>query len=86
MLKIAREHPLQTLTVEELRLDITPVTIYPEPVKAQAWVRFGAIPHHVECWIHRTTKDAAGVAFTIRDKTFRCWVWGNAVTVPGNDE
>lgn len=84
LLKIARENPLQTLTEKELDLDVTPVTIYPKPVRAKAWVRFGAIPHHTECWIHRTTTNAAGISFTIRDKTFRCWVWGNAVSV--NDE
>lgn len=84
LLKIAREYPLQTLTEKELALDRTPVTIYPKPIRAKAWVRFAAIPHHVDCWIHRTTSDAAGISFTIRDQTFRCWVWGNAVSV--NDE
>ena len=82
LLKIARENPLQSLTEKELRLDETPVTIYPNPIRAKAWIRFGAIPMHVDCWIHRTTSDAAGVSFTIRDKTFRCWVWGNAVALP----
>ncbi|MDQ4214056.1 hypothetical protein [Microbacterium capsulatum] len=80
LLKIAREQPLQTLTEKELQLDIAPLTIYPKPVRAKAWIRFGAIPMHVDCWIHRSTSDAAGITFTIRDKTFRCWVWGNAVT------
>jgi hypothetical protein len=84
ILKMARENPLQTLTEKELRLDVTPVTSYPKPVRAVAWVRFGAIPYLADCWIHRTTSDAAGISFTIRDKTFRCWVWGNAVSV--NDE
>lgn len=86
LLKIARENPLQTLTEKELQLDATPVTIYPKPIRAKAWVRFAAIPHHVDCWIHRTTADAAGISFTIRDQTFRCWVWGNAVTIPDESE
>lgn len=86
MLKIARENPLQSLTEKELALDVTPVTIYPKPIKATAWVRFGLIPHRIDCWIHRTTTNAAGISFAIRDKTFRCWVWGNAVTVPRDDE
>lgn len=80
LLKIARENPLQSLTEKELRLDEIPVTIYPNPVRAKAWVRFGTIPMHFDCWIHRTTSTAAGISFRIRDKTFRCWVWGNAVT------
>ena len=82
LLKIARENRLQSLSEKELQLDILPCTIYPQPIKAKAWVRFGEIPMHVDCWIHRTTSEAAGVAFTIRDKKFQCWVWGNAVTVP----
>ncbi|MGN7861434.1 hypothetical protein ACTJI8_12710 [Microbacterium sp. 22303] len=81
LLKVARENPLQTLTPKELQLDSTPVTIYPQPIRAKAWVRFAAIPYETDCWIHRTTATAAGISFTIRDKTFRCWVWGNAVTV-----
>ena len=86
LLKIARENPLQSLTEKELRLDVTPVTIYPKPIPAKAWVRFAALPHHVDCWIHRTTADAAAISFKIRDKTFRCWVWGNAVTVPAEPD
>ena len=82
LLKIARENPLQSLTEKELRLDETPVTIYPKPIRAKAWIRFGAIPMHMDCWIHRTTSEAAGVSFTILDRKFRCWVWGNAVTLP----
>lgn len=81
MLKLAREKPLQSLSADELRLDITPVTVYPEPIKAKVWVRFGEIPARLDCRIHRTTSSAAAIEFTIRDKIFRCWVWGNAVTV-----
>lgn len=86
LLKIARDHPLQSLTPKELQLDTNLVTIYPKPIRAKAWVRFAAIPHHVDCWIHRTTADAAAISFTIRDQTFRCWIWGNAVTIPDEGE
>lgn len=79
LLKIAREHPLQSLTAKELQLDVLPLTIYPRPLAAKAWVRFGAIPSHVDCVIARSTSTAAGIEFRIRDKVFRCWVWGNAV-------
>lgn len=82
LLKIAREKPLQSLSDRELQLDVAPLTIHPKPIRAKAWVRFGSIPMHVDCQIVRTTQAAAGISFTIRDKTFRCWVWGNAVTVP----
>lgn len=80
LLKVARENPLQSLTEKELQLDVKPVTIYPRPVTAKAWVRFGAIPSHLDCVIVRSTSEAAGIEFRIRDKLFRCWVWGNAVT------
>ena len=80
LLKFVRDNTLQSPKEKELQLDETPVTIYPQPVRAKAWARFGPIPSHVGCWIHRTT-PAAGVVFTIRDKTFRCWVWSNAVAV-----
>lgn len=85
LLKIARENPLQSLTEKELQLDVAPVTIYPKPIRAKAWVRFGAIPSHVDCWIQRSTADAAGISFKIRDQTFRCWVWGNAVAISSEE-
>lgn len=44
LLKIARDHPLQSLTPKELQLDVTPVMVYPKPVRAKAWVRFADIP------------------------------------------
>lgn len=85
LLKVARENPLQTLSDKELRLDVAPLTTYPKPIRAKAWVRFAAIPVDVDCWIHRTTPDAAAISFRIRDKTFRCWVWGNAVIEADTD-
>lgn len=80
LLKIARENPLQSLSAKELQLDVLPVTIYPRAVPAKAWVRFEAIPSHLDCVIVRSTSTAAGIEFRIRDKVLRCWVWGNAVT------
>jgi len=80
LLKIEREHPLQSLTAKELQLDVLPLTIYPRPLAAKAWVRFAEIPSHVDCVIVRSTSAAAGIEFRIREKVFRCWVWGNAVT------
>lgn len=73
--------PLQSLTSEELELHRMPVTVYPKPQGVRAWVRFG--PQHVRvgALLMRTTESAAGIEFTIAEKTYRCWVWGNAVTV-----
>lgn len=86
LLKIARENPLQSLTEKELQLDVLPLTIYPRPLVAKAWVRFGSIPSHVSCVIVRSTSTAAGIEFRIREKVFRCWVWGNAVTTPNDGD
>lgn len=74
--------PLQSLTPEELRLDRDPVTITPRPEKARAWVRFGPEAVQVDCLVERWTESACGISFTVKEQTFRCWVWGNAVTRP----
>lgn len=81
LLKMARENPLQSLTKKELQLDVLPMTIYPKPLRARAWVRFGKIATQFDCVIVRSTSTAAGIQFWIRDKRFQCWVWGNAVTM-----
>lgn len=78
---IATAGPLQSLTAEELELTSTPVTIYPEGnrPRVRAWVRFGPQHTRVDAVLARSTPTAAGIEFTVRDKTYRCWVWGNAV-------
>lgn len=83
--RISKTGPLQSLTPEELELDRMPVTTYPKPQGVRAWVRFG--PQHVRVGasLMRTTETAAGIEFTIGEKTYRCWVWGNAVTMVADD-
>lgn len=74
--------PLQTLTERELDLRETPVTIYPSASqpRVRAWVRFGPKAILVDARLARSTTKAAGIEFRAEGQTFRCWVWGNAVT------
>ena len=75
--------PLQSLTPEELQLDRVPMTVYPAGVQAQvvAWVRFGPQHTQVRARVVRSTEKAAGIECAVRGTTYRCWVWGNAVTL-----
>lgn len=43
-------------------------------------MRFGPEAIRVEAELLRSTPSAAGIMFTAHEQTFRCWVWGNAVT------
>ncbi|MFD6699671.1 MULTISPECIES: hypothetical protein [unclassified Microbacterium] len=81
---VVTQGELQTLTRGELRLDEVPMTVYPRPARAHAWVRFGTTPAYVTCSVVRTTPDAAGIEFAIDDVRYRCWVWGSAVRL-GDD-
>ncbi|OIU87704.1 hypothetical protein [Microbacterium sp. AR7-10] len=75
--------PLQSLSERELALDKQPVTTYPQPRRVKAWVRFGPQPARVNALLLRSTDTAVGIEFTIAEKTYRCWVWGNAVELAG---
>lgn len=81
---VATAGPLQSLTPEELETDRSPVTIYPRPERVKAWVRFGPQHTRVDALLVRSTDKAAGIEFTVREQTYRCWVWGNAVTLAGD--
>lgn len=82
ILQAAAVGPLQSLSKRELELDRQPVTIYPRPQqRVRAWVRFGPEAVRVDALLMRTTPAAAGIEFKAGEQTFRCWVWGNAVTV-----
>lgn len=82
ILSAAKRGPLQSLSDRELALRETPVTIYPHAIqrRVRAWVRFGPEPICVDAKVVRSTPLAAGIEFKSGDQTFRCWVWGNAVT------
>jgi hypothetical protein len=82
ILAAAKHGPLQSLTDRELALREQPVTIYPHEAqrRVRAWVRFGAEAVRVDAKIVRSTPLAAGIEFRAEGQTFRCWVWGNAVT------
>ncbi|WP_240744572.1 hypothetical protein [Microbacterium sp. PF5] len=82
ILAAARAGPLQPLTERELALREHPLTIYPQPYRmAQVWVRFGPEAVRVDAKLLRSTPLAAGVEFRTGERTFRCWVWGNAVSI-----
>lgn len=80
---VAKAGPLQSLTPEEIEADRLPMTIYPEGhrPKVKAWVRFGPKHTRVDAEIARSNDLAAGIQFTVREKVYQCWVWGNAVTL-----
>lgn len=75
--------PLQSLSDRELALRETPVTVYPHATqrRVRAWVRFGPEAVRVDAKIVRSTPSAADIEFRAGDQIFRCWVWGNAVSV-----
>lgn len=82
ILAAAKHGPLQSLTDRELALRDQPVTIYPHGLqrRVSAWVRFGPEAIRVDAKIVRSTPLAAGIEFRAGNQTFRCWVWGNAVS------
>lgn len=79
----SKRGPLQSLTDRELELREAPVTVYPHGAqrRVRAWVRFGQEAIRVDARVVRSTAKAAGIEFTAEGQTFRCWVWGNAVSV-----
>lgn len=81
ILEAAKRGPLQSLTDRELDSAEQPMTVYPRPKRVRAWVRFGPESVRVEAALARSTPLAAGIEFTAGDQIFRCWVWGNAVTL-----
>lgn len=87
ILRAARSGSLQSLSGRELALREQPITIYPQPYRrVQAWVHFGAHAVRVDAKLARSTPLAAGIEFRADDQTFRCWVWGNAVSAHPDEE
>lgn len=72
--------PLQSLTPEELNLDVEPMTRDPKPKPARAWVRFGATPLLVDALVCSWTSSAVAIRFTIGDVEHKAWVWSSSVT------
>lgn len=85
---IATAGPLQSLTPEEIELDRLPLTVYPEGhrPRVKAWVRFGPKHTKVDAMILRSNSNAAGIEFKVGEKVYRCWVWGNAVKLPDEQQ
>jgi len=72
---------LQSCTDCELARREQPETIYPHGAqrRVRAWVRFGAEAVRVDAKVVRSTPLAVGIEFRAEGRTFRCWVWENAV-------
>lgn len=81
ILEAAKHGPLQSLTDREMDVREQPMTTYPRPKAVSAWVRFGPESVRVDAKLMRSTPLAAGIEFRAGEQTFRCWVWGNAVTL-----
>ena len=83
ILEAAKHGPLQSLTERELNLREQPLTIYPHALqrRVRAWVRFGPESIRVDAKLVRSTPLATGIEFRCENDRYRCWVWGNAVTV-----
>ncbi|GAB3633316.1 hypothetical protein GCM10027421_26690 [Microbacterium shaanxiense] len=81
ILKASKSGPLQSLTRAEVDLFEQPLTIHPRPQPVRAWVRFGPTAVRVDARLVRSTPTAAGIEFSDGEQTYRCWVWGNAITV-----
>ena len=77
----ARRGPLQSLSDRELALRESAVTVYPHALqrRVRAWVRFGPEAVRVAAKAVRSPPLAAGIEFRAGERTYRCWVWGNAV-------
>ncbi|MCR2764990.1 hypothetical protein NQ152_15905 [Microbacterium sp. zg.B48] len=78
--RVSSQHPLQTLTAQELRKDALPVTRDPQPKPCKAWVRFGPHAVEVDAVVVVWNDLACGIQFTVGATQLRCWVWANAVT------
>ncbi|MFJ2367877.1 hypothetical protein [Microbacterium sp. NPDC087665] len=86
ILRATQSGPLQSLSEREVALQEQPLTTYPQPYRAvRAWVHFGAEAIRVDAKLARSTPLAAGIEFRAGEQVFRCWVWGNAVTVDDDD-
>jgi len=84
--RIAAEYPLQSLTDKEIRRDELPMTRDPRPKPCRAWVRFGPHPMFVDAVVMTWNELACGIEFSVGGKSFRCWVWANAVTAAAGSE
>jgi hypothetical protein len=80
--RLAAEHPLQTLSKQELQEGLLPVTRDPRPKPCKAWVRFGPHATQVDAVVVVWNDVACGIEFVVGGTTMRCWVWANAVTSP----
>lgn len=70
---------LQTLSRDELQLDVFPCTTDPQPKPAMAWVRFDDSAFRVRVEACMWTPKAVAIRFEVAGQEYRCWVWQGAV-------
>lgn len=70
---------LQTLSRDELQLDVFPCTTDPQPKPAMAWVRFDDSAFRVRVEACMWTPKAVAIRFKVAGQEYRCWVWQGAV-------
>lgn len=81
----AAHGPLRTLTLEQLALVRSPVTVAPPSgrIVGTAWLQFGDADVQATVRIDRWTERAVGVELELDEQVHRCWVWRGAVTFDG---
>jgi hypothetical protein len=77
---VMRDHQPQSLTPNELELDLLPLTRTPKPIPAIAWVHYDKmalkIPVHIVAW----TPRACAIKWTTpQGREEKVWVWASAV-------
>lgn len=68
-----------SLSDRELQLDVQPLTRYPVPMEAKAWVRYGDQAVHVTVRVVAATPRACAVKWDAPGGEHRAWVWASAV-------
>lgn len=69
-----------TLSEHEVALDAEPLTTYPKPEKARAWVRYNGSSVRVNCYVLASTQWACRIRWQQPDGVRRdAWVWSSAV-------
>jgi hypothetical protein len=76
---IIRGHEPESLGTAELQLDKVPLTKPPQPIPANAWVRYGGVPIWIDAIIVAWTDYAVAIKWKTPDGEHHAWVWASAV-------
>jgi len=76
---VMRDHQPESLTAEELELDVEPLTRPPQPIPVEARVRYGSTPVKVRGLATAWTGRAVAVKWPAPDGSeHRAWLWRGA--------